>query len=210
METRAVMAPPPPKRLDELSLPEVFMRDIALKTVFRKNATTVTHLSRAMCLPIGITQEIIDIARAQGLLEAMGTLNASGSTGMPYQLTDSGKARALDALAQSEYFGPMPVPLDIYREQVKRQSIRNVRISREQLLGAMGHLILPEHLISHLGPAELVVATRSRSAAVSKFMFSHRLEEVFGLADRYVGQLVRRQLASADMIALTRTDRLRL
>jgi hypothetical protein len=153
METRAVMAPPPPKRLDELSLPEVFMRDIALKTVFRKNANTVTHLSRAMCLPIGITQEIIDITRAQGLLEAMGTLNASGSTEMPYQLTESGKARALDALAQSEYFGPMPVPLDIYREQVKRQSIRNVRISREQLLGAMGHLILPEHLISHLGPA---------------------------------------------------------
>ena len=65
METRAVMAPPPPKRLDELSLPEVFMRDIALKTVFRKNANTVTHLSRAMCLPIGITQEIMTQALEQ-------------------------------------------------------------------------------------------------------------------------------------------------
>ena len=45
---------------------------------------------------------------------------------MGYQLTDGGKARALDALAQSEYYGAMPVPLAVYREQVKRQSIRNL------------------------------------------------------------------------------------
>ena len=72
---------------------------------------------------------------------------------MSYQLTDAGKARALDALSQSEYYGAMPVPLDIYKEQVKRQSIRNIQINRKQLLGAMGHLILPDELIDHLGPA---------------------------------------------------------
>ncbi|MCR8550070.1 ATPase [Salipiger sp. P9] len=153
MEPCAVMAPPPPKRLEDLKLPAVFMRDIALKTIFRKNAGTVTYLAKAICLPIGITQELIDLARSQGLLEAMGTLNANSGNEMSYQLTDAGKARALDALSQSEYFGPMPVPLHIYSEQVKRQSIRNVQITREQLLAAMGHLVLPEELISHLGPA---------------------------------------------------------
>ncbi len=64
---------------------------------------------------------------------------------MGYQLTDAGKARALDALAQSEYFGAMPVPLDVYAEQVKRQSIRNIQITpRLSSTGAMGHLILPD------------------------------------------------------------------
>ncbi|APZ51795.1 putative ATPase with chaperone activity, associated with Flp pilus assembly [Salipiger abyssi] len=147
------MAPPPPKRLDEMNLSPIFMRDIMLKTIFRKNANTVTDLSKAVCLPMGITQELIDLGRSQGLLEAMGTLSANAGNEMSYQLTDSGKARALDALSQSEYFGPMPVPLDLYAEQVKRQSIRNIQITRDQLLGAMGHLVLPEHLISHLGPA---------------------------------------------------------
>jgi hypothetical protein len=33
---------------------------------------------------------------------------------MGYQLTDAGKARALDALSQSEYYGAMPVPLEDY------------------------------------------------------------------------------------------------
>ena len=72
---------------------------------------------------------------------------------MGYQLTDSGKARALDALSQSEYFGSMPVPLDAYAAQMKRQSVRDIRLTREQLVGAMGHLILPPDLLGNLGPA---------------------------------------------------------
>ena len=153
MQTANVMAPPPPKRIEEMKLPRVMMRDILLKTMFRKNVDMVTDISKAICLPSAVTQELVDMAREQKLLEATGTLNANSGNQMGYQLTDAGKNRALDALAQSEYFGAMPVPLDVYREQVKRQSIRNIQISRDQLTGAMGHLILPPDLLDQLGPA---------------------------------------------------------
>ncbi|MDU8910369.1 ATPase [Aestuariicoccus sp. MJ-SS9] len=153
MQTSTVMAPPPPKRLEELQLPLTMVRDIVLKTLFRKNTNVVTELAKAICLPVPITQELIDLARSQGLLEALGTLNANSGTEMAYQLTDSGKARSLDALSQSEYFGPMPVRLSVYAEQVKRQSIRNIQITRDQLTNAMGHLVLPNSLIDNLGPA---------------------------------------------------------
>jgi hypothetical protein len=153
MQTANVMAPPPPKRIEEMKLPRVMMRDILLKTMFRKNVDMVTDISKAICLPSAVTQELVDMAREQKLLEATGTLNANSGNEMGYQLTDAGKNRALDALAQSEYFGAMPVPLDVYREQVKRQSIRNIQISRDQLTGAMGHLILPPDLLDQLGPA---------------------------------------------------------
>ncbi|XDA97464.1 ATPase [Sulfitobacter sp. LCG007] len=153
MQTSAVIAPPPPRRLEEMKLPVTMMRDIVLKTIFRKNAGMVSELSRAICLPIPVTQELIDMAREQRLLEAMGTLNANNGNEMGYQLTDAGKARALDALAQSEYYGAMPVPLDVYAEQVRRQSVRNLQITRERLTAAMGHLILPDTLIDQLGPA---------------------------------------------------------
>jgi hypothetical protein len=153
MQTSAVMAPPPPKRLEDMKLPIVMMRDILIKTIFRKNVELVSELAAAVCLPVQVTQELMDMARTQRLVEATGTLNAQNGNEMGYQLTDAGKARALDALAQSEYFGPMPVPLDVYREQVKRQSVRNLQITREQLVGAMGHLVLPDSLLDHLGPA---------------------------------------------------------
>ena len=151
--TTGVQPPPPPVSLDDMRLPIVMMRDILIKTMFRKNIDLVSELATAICLPRAVTQELVDQARGQKLLEATGTLNANSGNEMGYQLTDAGKARALDALAQSEYFGAMPVPLEVYREQVKRQSIRNIQITRDQLTNAMGHLILPNELLDHLGPA---------------------------------------------------------
>ena len=136
-----------------MRLPVIMMRDILLKTIFRKNIDMVSDIAEAVCLPRAVTQEIVDMAREQRFLEATGTLNANSGNEMGYQLTDAGKARAQDALAQSEYFGPMPVPLEVYSEQVKRQSIRNIMITRNELTQAMGHLVLPNSLLDHLGPA---------------------------------------------------------
>ena len=153
MQVGSVIAPPAPKRIEEMQLPTVMMRDILLKTMFRKNLDLVTELARAICLPVPVTQELVDMSRSQRLLQATGTLNANSGNEMGYELTDAGKQRALDALAQSEYYGAMPVPLEVYREQVKRQSIRNIQITRDQLTGAMGDLILPPTLLDQLGPA---------------------------------------------------------
>ncbi len=148
-----VTAPPAPKRLEDMALSPVMMRDILLKTMFRSNLDTVSEIARGICLPLPVTQELVDLARGQKFLQATGTLNANSGNEMGYELTDAGKGRALDALAQSEYYGAMPVPLAIYQEQVKRQSIRNIQITRDQLTAAMGELILPDTLMDQLGPA---------------------------------------------------------
>ncbi len=153
METTNVVAPPAPRSIEGMKLPIVMMRDILLKTMFRMNLDSCGDLARGMCLPLPVTQELIDLAREQKLLQATGTLHANSGGEMGFELTDAGKARAMDALAQSEYYGAMPVPLEVYAEQVKRQSIRNIQVTRDQLLGAMGHLILPDELLDHLGPA---------------------------------------------------------
>ncbi len=47
MQTTAVMAPPAPSGFDEMKLPVVMMRDILLKTMFRKNIDMVTDLARS-------------------------------------------------------------------------------------------------------------------------------------------------------------------
>ncbi len=151
--SQGVQPPPPPSGLQEMKLPLVMMRDILIKTMFRKNVDTASDLAEAICLPRAVTQELIDIAREQKLVEATGTLNANSGNEMGYQLTDAGKSRALDALSQSEYYGAMPVPLEVYRAQVARQSIRNIQITRAELTNAMGHLVLPNSLLDHLGPA---------------------------------------------------------
>ncbi|MBF9034077.1 ATPase [Rhodobacterales bacterium HKCCE2091] len=146
-------APPALRKLSDTGLQPVMMRDILLKTVFRKSVETVTEISAAIALPSTLTTMLIDELRDMNLMQATGTLHATSSSEMGFQLTDSGKARALDALSQSEYYGPMPVPLEMYKVQVKRQSIRDIHLTREMLQGSMGHLILPNGLIDQLGPA---------------------------------------------------------
>lgn len=148
-----VIAPVAPRSLADTGLSMVMMRDILLKTMFRMNLDLVSDISRIICLPVTATQELVDTCRSQRLLEATGTLHATSGNEMGYQLTDAGKARALDALAQSEYYGAMPVPLEDYSAQIKRQSVRNMKLTRDQLLKGMGHLILPDDLINNLGPA---------------------------------------------------------
>ena len=139
MQASPVMAPPAPRKLEDVGLQIVMMRDILLKTMFRQNLDQVSELSRVMCLPVNVIQELVDLARTQKLVEATGTLHANSGGEMGYQLTDAGKSRALDALSQSEYYGAIPIPMAVYGEQVRRQSIRNIQVTRTQLTDAMGH-----------------------------------------------------------------------
>ncbi len=193
-----VTAPPAPRSLKDTGLSVVMMRDILLKTMFRTNLDQVSAIAVAISLPVNLTQDMVDLARGQKLLEATGTMHANSGNEMGYQLTDAGKARALDALSQSEYYGAMPVPLATYAEQVKRQSVRDIKLSRQQLMSGMGHLILPPDLIDNLGPA----VTSGRSILMygppgnGKSSISHGIRAALGdkvyvpRAIEYSGQVI--------------------
>lgn len=193
-----VQPPPSPRSLEDTGLSIIMMRDILLKSMFRTNQSQVSALSKIICLPVPLTQELVDMARTQKLLTAMGTMHATAGNEMGYELTDAGKARALDSLSQSEYYGAMPVPLDQYSVQIKRQSVRDIRLNREQLMSGMGHLILPPDLIDNLGPA----VTSGRSILLygppgnGKSSISHGIRAALGdkvyvpRAIEYSGQII--------------------
>jgi hypothetical protein len=193
-----VTPPPSPRSLADTGLSTIMMRDILLKSMFRTNQDQVSNLSKIICLPVPLVQELVDMARGQKLITATGTMHATAGNEMGYELTDAGKARALDALSQSEYYGAMPVPLDQYSVQIKRQSVRDIRLNRDQLLSGMGHLILPPDLIDNLGPA----VTSGRSILLygppgnGKSSISHGIRAALGdkvyvpRAIEYSGQII--------------------
>lgn len=149
-----IQPPPVPATLADTGLTPALMRDILLKTIYRMSLAQVSDMARVVCLPFAQVQELIDMARAESLVEAVGTLHAGArSSEVGFQLTEAGRNAARAALAMSEYYGAMPVPLDQYAEQIRRQSIRNFRIARPELQRAMGDLILPAGLLDTLGPA---------------------------------------------------------
>lgn len=153
-ESPGITPPPAPATLEETGLPMTLMRDILIKTVYRRALSLGTDIARALCLPFAQTQQLIDSARGEQLIEVSSMQRGAANSGeIGYQLTEAGRKHALAALALSEYYGPMPVPLNQYEQQVKRQSIRNIRLTRAELQQSMGDLILPPGLMDTLGPA---------------------------------------------------------
>jgi hypothetical protein len=149
----ADFAPVAPLRLEDTGLEIVLMRDILLKTIFRRSLTTISDIAKALCVTPPIAQEIVDICRTNNLIETLGMLSGGQTSELRYQLTDGGKQRALDALSQSEYYGALPVPLADYWKQTARQSIGDAVITQQRLEDAMSHLVLPAGMLDQLGPA---------------------------------------------------------
>ncbi len=145
--------PPVPLKLSEIGLELTLMTGILLKTIFRRNLSDVIDIAESLSVSVPIAQELIDEIRASGLIETLGARGASTTASMRYQLTDSGRARALDALQQSEYYGSLPVPLADFWKQTERQKVKDVNIRREDLESSLSHLVMPEGMLDQLGPA---------------------------------------------------------
>lgn len=151
---RSYVEPPKtPRTLADFNLSNVFMRDILIKTIFRTNLELASQLAGTLCMDTALCTELIEHARIQNLIEILGQADAGGNAELRYALTDAGKARALEALVQSEYFGAMPVPLSDFSEQVKKQSVKNLVIKKDRLLDSFKGVVISNDMLDQIGPA---------------------------------------------------------
>ncbi len=71
-------------------------------------------------------------------MEATGALHADSGGEMGLRLSKTGKAHALEASQQSEYFGALPVPLTDCTPKVRTPSLQNLAMTRDLLGAAIG------------------------------------------------------------------------
>ena len=151
--TLPASTPEAPVRLEDLGLEPTFARDLLLKAMFRMSLTLPTEMARVCAVGPTIIEALLDIARGQNLIETLGNRGASSAAELRYQLTDAGRSRAQDALAQSEYYGAFPVSLATFEAQSRKQSVGDAAIRRAHLEKASSHLVLPPGMLDKLGPA---------------------------------------------------------
>jgi len=152
MQSLIAVAPLEPRTLSDTGLKAVFVLDIFIKTIFRKNLDSASEMARELCVSVPIINELVDMCRAQKLVEILGNEGGVASE-LRLQLTKSGRDHAYQALKQSEYFGPLPVTMEEFARQVRKQSVKNIGITKEALQKSMGDLILPTGLLDQIGPA---------------------------------------------------------
>ncbi|MBK0399596.1 AAA family ATPase [Limibaculum sp. M0105] len=150
---QAPRPPAAPNSIDDTGLDPNFLVDHLCKVIYRHALERPSDLARALCLPVKVVDDLIAIARERKLIEPLGQLGARMTAEMRYALTGKGREWALEALAQSEYAGPAPVPMIAFAAQVATQSIRGETLLRPALERVFSRLTLAPALVSKLGPA---------------------------------------------------------
>ncbi len=132
---------PTPNSIAETGLDISTLAPLALKTIyFASNIDEATICGR-MALPLTVITELLHFLRREGLCEVTGGSEAAFG-GSRYALTAKGMERTVEALAASGYVGPAPIALPAYIEQVRRQSVLDIAITREDIEKSAAHLVL--------------------------------------------------------------------
>lgn len=201
LQTHAlVYFPPVPVTLEETRLPTSLVDDLLLKRLFNGGPQTAGSIADRLALPItGVLNNLNELRRLHHT-QVVGS-QGLGESGYTFALTVEGEARARSAMDRNMYDGPAPVPLDDYVLSVGMQSVRDVAVTRRDVVGAFRDLELHEEIINEIGPAinagqslffygaagngKTALATRITRAMGSDVVIPHAIEVDGGIIEFY-------------------------
>lgn len=142
----------PATSLDDLDLKQNMVADILLRLTYNEGEVSVSRAEEIMKLPYRVLDELLQWLQQEHLVEVSKAVGSLGRRGYVYNLTDTGRNRAKEALDRTLYVGPAPIPLEKYTQSVLNQA-SITRLSRHQVQQALNHLILPTDFDRKIGPA---------------------------------------------------------
>jgi hypothetical protein len=151
MVPRAGCIAPRPKTIAETGLSATFLGDLLEKHLFEGGVLTLGMMGKRSALAGPILEDILGFLRREGRIEIRA--RTADDHGLRYALTERGRASARAALERSGYVGPAPVPLDVYTEVVRSQSVRDRLVVRARMHEAFADVVLDPKLLDRLGPA---------------------------------------------------------
>ena len=143
-------APSAPRSIEDTGLAKRFLQELILKFLHIYSLETVHEIADSVKLSVKIIEGLLGDLKKQALIQVVGS---RGRLVLRHSLTSEGRQRAGEALAQSAYVGPAPVPLSVFCEQVEKQSVTHEEVNADALEGALSHLVLPRELRRQLGSA---------------------------------------------------------
>jgi predicted ATPase with chaperone activity len=141
-----------PTTIKETGIPDSFLRELVLKTVWAHDVPSLGQISKVVGLHSRVVEELVVGLSREGLFEA-DSGSAGASVQLRYRLTDRGKNAAHEALSRSRYVGVAPVPVSTYNDVVSEQVMRFERPPLDEIRSALTHMVIPDRLIEVIGQA---------------------------------------------------------
>src|SRR5262245_7292417 len=143
--------PVEPESLADTGLPESTLEQLILKILYVGRDTYGQDRAQAIGLKFSVIQDLVEGLKLQHMVQVKRSLGM-GSVGALLALTDSGRARAREALEFNQYAGPAPVPLEQYTEMVRNQRPKPGWLTKEGLAKAFNGMVVTERVLSQVGP----------------------------------------------------------
>ncbi|MGI9463311.1 MAG: AAA family ATPase [Aestuariivirgaceae bacterium] len=148
-----IRPPSRPSTVEETGIENAMLLSLVVKAMYTLGLERASTLSEHVKLSASIVTTILEEMNDLALVESRGLAGSDLSSELRYSLSDKGKAWALDAMRQSQYIGPAPVPLDDFCNQVYGQRVAVEHIGPKILADSLSDLILSKELIQQIGPA---------------------------------------------------------
>ena len=148
-------APLAPRNLEDTGIPLSQLLRLLVKAAYVANVRTPSQIRDCLKLPSHLVIKLIEEATGQNLLAAQGAARGEvdRSAELSYSLSERGQRLAAEALNQSHYVGPVPVPLGAFQDRIVAQKITNERISPKMIEDSLSDFVVPRSYIEHIGPA---------------------------------------------------------
>ncbi|MGD9853900.1 MAG: hypothetical protein AB7U20_03025, partial [Planctomycetaceae bacterium] len=146
------LTPPRPRTLRDSGLTRGQLSDLLLKQLYLSGSLTGYDLAGYLRLPFSVIDEALEFLKDEKCLDiASGEM--LGRVSYRFLLTELGRQRAREAFEQCRYVGPAPVPLNLYSDQVRLQTVAGIPCTPQALVDAFHEFILRPGLLDELGPA---------------------------------------------------------
>src|SRR5580704_1532352 len=149
---KASVIPAVPETLEETGLAASTLQQLILKMFYARGDMLGRELSEALGLKFSLIEGIIDFFKQQRFIEAKKSLGMGNST-VSFALTDTGRNQARECLESNQYMGLAPVPLDQYKDVVRKQRRADGWLTPEALRQAYSKMVMTPRILAQIGPA---------------------------------------------------------
>lgn len=145
--------PRAPRSVEETGLNMGFLIDLALKILYFEGFLSGYELAERMKLPYaGVLDQVVEFLKREKLCEVKGA-GGFAEAAYQYAISDKGRLMAREALDRSHYAGPAPVPLAVYSDAIRQQSLGQIVVHQRMMRQALAALVINEETFAQLGPA---------------------------------------------------------
>ena len=145
--------PSEPEDIRATGVEDTELVGLLMKLIYSARLQSVRQFMDAIKLPYHIVSELVRMAVDRQLLHTLGSRLTDNPIDLSYALTEEGRRWTVDALERLRYYGPAPVPIREFSDQINHQKLTSEIVTMGRVRAAVGDLEMDESILEQAGPA---------------------------------------------------------